>query len=537
MNDKKNIDRLFQEKFKNFEVTPDESVWEKIKAHQEKDRKRAFALPFWYRTAGIAASIALLLGIGYVSLNNQEVIDKNTIVVSPTDPNENKTESLTDPNQKLKNSQEASKEDVMVVTNDQPNLDKKLQNTDSNTAIGQGDYVTSSTKKETNITLPKEEITQSKTPLIDKKPNPIYSSNNQEKIAENTVPEEHRKEDDSNRPKEISTHSNNAVATTSNNNIDDNTAQEQNTLLVTPENQDNSIATTPENLRDSENSIAEETTPLNSEENTSTENEKGKSIFEAVKQPEEEEAIAEKSKSTRKWNVSPNVAPVYYDVIGDGSSIDPQFSDNSKDGQVNLSYGINVSYAVNKKLSIRSGVSKVNLSYNTEDVGFTASARGQNLQSIDYNPNAQAIFVSDIGNQNESITSEFVNRAPVNQKQNIGLLNQRIDYIEVPMEMKYALVNKKLGVNMIGGVSTLFLQDNAISIEAGDFETSVGEANNLNDVSFSGNIGLGVDYKLTDQFQINFEPIFKYQFNAFNGNAENFRPYYFGVYTGVSIRF
>jgi len=130
MNDKKNIDRLFQEKFKNFEVTPDESVWEKIKAHQEKDRKRVFALPFWYRAAGIAASIALLLGIGYVSLNNQEVIEENTIVVTPTDTEENKTESLINTNQDFKDSKEASKEDVMIVTNDRPNtLDKKLQNT------------------------------------------------------------------------------------------------------------------------------------------------------------------------------------------------------------------------------------------------------------------------------------------------------------------------------------------------------------------------------------------------------------------------
>jgi len=373
-----------------------------------------------------------------------------------------------------------------------------------------------------------------KTPVVVKS-NPIYSSADQEKIAENTIAKSHNKERYPDQPKEMDDTPDNTLMIATPNNSSDANTQKQNSLFVTPENQENSIAITPKNLRDSGNSIVEESTSSSSEKNKTAEKENRKSIFEAVNQPKE--AIAEESKPTRKWNVSPNVAPVYYDVIGDGSSIDPQFSDNSKNGQVNLSYGIHVSYAVNKKLSIRSGVSKVNLGYNTEDVGFTASARGQNLRSIDYNPNAEAILVSDINPLNEPTTSDFVNRAPVNQKQNIGQLNQRIDYIEVPMEMKYALVNKKLGVNMIGGVSTLFLQDNAISIEAGDFETSVGEGNNLNEVSFSGNIGLGVDYKLTDQFQINFEPIFKYQFNAFNGNAESFRPYYFGVYTGVSIRF
>lgn len=105
------------------------------------------------------------------------------------------------------------------------------------------------------------------------------------------------------------------------------------------------------------------------------------------------------------------------------------------------------------------------------------------------------------------------------------------------MEMKYALVDKKFGINMIGGISTLFLQNNEISIEAGDFETPIGEANNLNEVSFSGNIGLGVDYKLSEHLEINLEPIFKYQFNAFNETANNFKPYYFGIYTGLNIKF
>lgn len=205
-----------------------------------------------------------------------------------------------------------------------------------------------------------------------------------------------------------------------------------------------------------------------------------------------------------------------------------------------MSYGVHVSYVINKRFSVRSGVNKVDLSYNTEGVGFSPSAVGQNLENVSYNSTAGAILISDIGNvRNTDVGSESldINRNAIEQKQNAGLLNQSIAYLEVPLEMKYALVNKKIGVNMIGGISTLFLQDNEISIEAGDFETPIGEASNLNDVSFSGNIGLGVDYKISDQFEINLEPIFKYQFNAFNDNANNFKPYYFGVYTGVSIKF
>ena len=135
------------------------------------------------------------------------------------------------------------------------------------------------------------------------------------------------------------------------------------------------------------------------------------------------------------------------------------------------------------------------------------------------------------------VTSPDINNEVVAAKQNEGVLNHEFNYLEVPLELKYALVNKKIGINMIGGISTLFLQGNELSIESGDFTTKVGRVNNLNEVSFSGNLGLGVDYKLNEQFILNLEPIFKYQFNAIDDNEGNFRPYYFGVYTGVSFKF
>ena len=52
-------------------------------------------------------------------------------------------------------------------------------------------------------------------------------------------------------------------------------------------------------------------------------------------------------------------------------------------------------------------------------------------------------------------------------------------------------------MNLIGGVSTLFLGSNEVSVKAGDFKSTLGEANNLSTVSFSTNVGLGFDYKIS----------------------------------------
>src|SRR5699024_10249788 len=83
---KKNIDRLFQEKFGDFEASPPEKNWDQIKEKlvEEKDsRKRVF--PIWFKIAGVAAVLLVLFMIGNLWFN----VDQNSTVV-----NQEETESL-----------------------------------------------------------------------------------------------------------------------------------------------------------------------------------------------------------------------------------------------------------------------------------------------------------------------------------------------------------------------------------------------------------------------------------------------------------
>jgi hypothetical protein len=118
-----------------------------------------------------------------------------------------------------------------------------------------------------------------------------------------------------------------------------------------------------------------------------------------------------------------------------------------------------------------------------------------------------------------------------------GNLEQQFGFIEVPMEIEYRLVDKKLGVNVIGGFSTLFLSNNEIYTDIDGQSTLIGEANNINSTSFSANFGVGMDYTLSKQWNINLEPMFKYQINTFNNTSGDFRPFFIGVYTGLSFKF
>jgi hypothetical protein len=236
------------------------------------------------------------------------------------------------------------------------------------------------------------------------------------------------------------------------------------------------------------------------------------------------------------------VAPVYFDAIGEGSPVHSIFVPNSKSGDLNLSYGLSVAYEISNKLKIRSGLHRVDYGYSTNGVEFSSSlessAIGQ-IANVNYSATAKNIVVAS--NATESgldtmvalIAQDFSGQG---LSQN-GTMAQQFGYLEVPVELEYALIDKKFGVNIIGGISSLFLVDNSISLSSGELTTEMGEANNVNDLNFSTNVGIGLNYKFTSKVQLNVEPVFKYQLNTFSQTDGTFQPFTIGVYSGISFKF
>jgi hypothetical protein len=243
-------------------------------------------------------------------------------------------------------------------------------------------------------------------------------------------------------------------------------------------------------------------------------------------------------KPENRWDVAPNFAPVYYSTLGSGSSLDPAFADNSQQGDVNFSYGVQVSYALNERLSVRTGISNVDLSYGTSGIELGTGPVSSALKSVNYGGKETVLTAVDEGaiSDNDMNGGGFGNITPKATNGEAQIV-QSISYYEVPVELKYAVLDNKLGVNLIGGMSTLFLGSNEVSVNAGDFNSTLGEANNLSTVSFSANAGLGFDYKISKKFKFNVEPMFKYQLNPYTDSSVDFKPYYVGVYTGFSYKF
>ena len=73
MKEKKSIDRIFQEKFKDFESTPKEEVWDNIASRlDKKEKKRPLIIPLWFKIGGVAAVLAIILA-SLVYTGNQQL--------------------------------------------------------------------------------------------------------------------------------------------------------------------------------------------------------------------------------------------------------------------------------------------------------------------------------------------------------------------------------------------------------------------------------------------------------------------------------
>jgi len=496
MKEEKNLDRLFQEKFKDFERHPSAAVWKKIARAQNEEEDRKI-IPLWWKLGG-AAAIALLFTAGIILFNNSSTSGiENSVVTKDETPDTNTNQ--TTPSQQISipivNAEDSNALSEVVANG----RDNKRAN---NIPLGKENVNTSAPKQEVYVQNTNQTQTTS---YIGNTTVQGITTPSQEVLKEADIAQENRFK-------------------TNNPLVNEAKSKE---ILKEQLNANTSVTESTQDIQETPQEINEEKISL---------------VEEAKRIEEENEALAlvEESTAEPRWDVGAVAAPVFYRDFG-GSGLDPSFSDNAKSSDLNFSYGVQVSYAVSPKLKVRTGVSNVDLSYNTNGIAFTASPGARNLSGINFNENARALNIGDAGNVRidgatgqDDLFPENANTANIIN----GSLQQRIGFVEIPVEAVYAISNKRLGVQVVGGLSTLLLNNNEVILNSEDgLQSNLGSANGINDVSFTTNIGLGLDYKLTDKLKFNVEPSLKYQLNAFDESVGDFKPYFVGLYTGVSYRF
>jgi hypothetical protein len=542
MSEKKNIDRLFQERFKDFEVNPSEQVWDNIESELNKKKKKR-VIPFWIRLSGIAAAllIGILVAMQFIGANNGT--DANDGVVQTNDTigkvrpggespvNTSKSVAVGDdisPDNNASGSEKNPQIDVQpnnkstADENGSLRQDKKTENYQKDVATAernrsntQADPDRNTTEKEVHLN-PVQKVAAADQPKNETK-NGVNRSQNLQGDNNNLALNQNAKAENAEKSSDVAA-------------ISDKNKQVAKSPVPKDE---NSSGLAIENSSSKDNLKVDATIPetsnLTKTDTIAIATVVPNALEELLNEKEEKQLTTVEQKLNR-WQITSNVAPIYFGSFSEGSPLDSRFESNDKAYKPTLSYGAGVEFAVNKKFAIRSGVNSVALEYNTTDVIFFQTPNARKIQNVKVNLQGSLIQVDNTPIPMNATLGRTI-------KQYNGSLTQKTGYIEVPVEMSYKVIDKKFGLQVIGGLSTLFLNENEISIVGQGLEMNIGEANNLSDVHFSTNIGLGLKYDFLKSFQVHMEPTFKYQINTFSNNDGNFKPYFFGLYTGLSYRF
>ena len=480
MDNRKDIDRLFQEKFKDFEQTPSPDMWNRIEAELKKDQQKKRFIPIWWKLGGAAALLILFLTIGG---NWKKLWDFKELDIPLV--KRNSIESENNP----------SSSDVLIQSQDKEQLVKSSVSENTKT---------SDTKR---------------TPLKSEQQYNIIKSANTE-IANNS--------------------SYNSTPKASKKNM-----SYQAYASVTPNMPKQEISVINSNLNCSKPQLLTVEKHLTNlyqpiyrmaDLFKNKELSQSQTIEEAIAEAEALEMNKIKGANDGpRWGINPMLAPVY-SSIGEGSVIGQQFNENSQANDFTMSYGIGASYAISSKLKVRAGINRVDFSNRTNEIMALPSENSLAPSNTTTQNNVTILEGTSV----MIMSSKALDRASLPEIMNTAPQGQLImDYgfIELPVALEYRVLDQKFGVNVIGGFSTFFLNNNQLSTAFNGENVVIGESSNLNNTSYSANFGIGFDYGITKQLNVMLEPMLKYQFNTFNRTFGNVQPMFIGVYTGLNFKF
>ncbi|MCL1821421.1 MAG: PorT family protein [Prolixibacteraceae bacterium] len=268
-----------------------------------------------------------------------------------------------------------------------------------------------------------------------------------------------------------------------------------------------------------------------------------------------------KNQDDEKWSVGMYVASAY---ASSSTSYKPDYlrsmSNTSGKTGTNTASGFSVRYGTSSKWKLESGFyysSTSNGSQNRLDLK-SASVMYRDVNS-DYGSGSQNFFNSVLNIENGEATINGnagviklsripQNSATVPQPEYMAMTSefmlaegeiiQQFNYVEVPLMARYALLSRRMGVELAGGISTNMLVGNHVYLNNSVGKERVGSVADLSFINFSGTAGLGFSFDLTQNLELSVEPRVSYNLNSLSKNDNiSFKPWRAGLYAGVSYVF
>ncbi len=223
-------------------------------------------------------------------------------------------------------------------------------------------------------------------------------------------------------------------------------------------------------------------------------------------------------------------------------------------GTVAYAAGVQVGYRATRRLAIESGLlfNKMGISIGAPGIQIFSKDMVYDASGPESGWGRVMAVTNTVGNIVSNSGEIYVNNYLLNATRDNTLfdagaaeavnadqgIQQHLDYLELPFNLRYSVLDRDFKIQLLGGISTNFLVNNYVTMESGGLSKEIGYLTNVRSVNYSGNAGLGFVYHILDQLSLSVEPRFRYYLNSVNdATLPSTHPYTFGIYTGINYFF
>jgi hypothetical protein len=251
----------------------------------------------------------------------------------------------------------------------------------------------------------------------------------------------------------------------------------------------------------------------------------------------------DQSMGNSKWSVGGQLSPTYSyrNLSGEGFEtpdeiVDQSHFNDTENGLTTLGGGISLAYNFNDRLSLGSGLFLSRIGQENNDVVAYDSPDSDYMYklatstgTVTINPaKFEKVMIQQIESPKDSIPGDYL----VN-----GTFVQNLDYLEVPLVLRYKVLNKRFSINVSGGLSPGILVNNRSYFKIDDEKVQTGFTENIKPMIYNSVFGLGVAYEISKKVSVNLSPTFKYSLSPVNtGSGINYHPYSISWFTGISYK-
>jgi len=237
--------------------------------------------------------------------------------------------------------------------------------------------------------------------------------------------------------------------------------------------------------------------------------------------------------SSRNRNVEDTQNP----IILKTSNVEEVIKDEYQEQSIaTFTSGLNVNFQISKRWSVQSGLYYSNKRQTSTDLTSSTSFVAENEMRV-YTPAGDKYIDQPIINandiDNESIIGQNSNETYYSLDMNYV---STFKYIELPILFKFKIIDKKIDLEVLSGISTNFLVGNRSSIMIEEKEIWKGVNEDMSPLLYDATFGFGLNYNFYENFNFSLEPIFKYNLVKQNVNIQTY-PYSFAVFAGLSYTF